>query len=159
MFRHISSHLHIINILLDILLLKMAHEEKVCRSYGVLPRKVGNSMCSIPRLASQIEQVVPDSSRRENSSWCLCGRCVVMPTALECVCCREVEAVRSKLTSNATVQCISQHHEFKGVCIEQYVLRAVATLLHDEQCRPLEDPISNRLLILQCYLYLCIDGL
>ena len=29
-------------------------------------------------------------SRRTNTSWCLCDRCAVMPTEVECICCKEL---------------------------------------------------------------------
>lgn len=84
---------------------------------------------------------VTDHRRREgNNDWCLCGRCIAMPTAAECVCCREVESVLAKQTGG----CVTLHDDFTDVCLKREVLRSVVVLLHDQQGSRLEEPISNR---------------
>ena len=84
-----------------------------------------------------------NNARRESSSWCLCGRCDVMPTEQECVCCREFDAV-STMLSEGSIQCVTLHPRFSSVCLQEDVLRAVLVLLHDMQSSNLEEPISNR---------------
>ena len=53
---------------------------------------------------------------------CSCGNCIVMPSAQECVCCREVYEVVSK-TSSAGVDCIILHPGFETVCLDVWVLQ------------------------------------
>mgnify|MGYP001792725684 CR=1 FL=1 len=35
-------------------------------------------------------QFSSDTSRKTSTSWCSCGKCLVMATVVECVCCREL---------------------------------------------------------------------
>ena len=34
------------------------------------------------------------NARLANTDWCECGNCLVMPTARECICCREIGRCR-----------------------------------------------------------------
>lgn len=53
----------------------------------------------------------------------MCGSCVVMPTARECICCQESDRVNSKRESfNPDTPCITQHPGFSSVCLDVYVL-------------------------------------
>lgn len=107
-------------------------KKKTCSSSNpALPYKRGGGM----------EQ---EESRTMDSSWCLCGRCAVMPTATECICCKELEAVRGKLGESDGVHCITQHGRFSAMCLEPEILRPVLVLLHDARCSTLQEPISNR---------------
>ena len=91
----------------------------------------------------------PTATRRESRSWCLCGHCVVMPSKIECVCCREFDQVNS-MSADESVQCITLHPRFAAVCLEREVLHAVLVLMHDMQSSNLEDPVSNRYRIVYC---------
>ena len=50
------------------------------------------------------------TDRTVNRNWCVCQHCSVMATVEECVCCRELDAVNSKL--QPSVSCITQHDRF-----------------------------------------------
>lgn len=52
---------------------------------------------------------------------CKCGCCSVMPTAVECVCCTEIEEIEVK---KEQFQCITQHEGFEAVCLNVWVLQA-----------------------------------
>jgi hypothetical protein len=88
----------------------------------------------------------PDARRMEDASWCTCARCVVMPTAGECLCCRELtietDSVRAEFTAGP--QCITEMDGFTNVCLKPDVLRSAAVLLHDQQGSHLVEPIPNR---------------
>lgn len=43
-----------------------------------------------------------------------------MPTAVECICCREVDEVVNKAEE---AQCITQHDGFEAVCLNVWVLQ------------------------------------
>ena len=117
-------------------------------------------MCSLNRLLFQFltvkynncsKQVENNDYRTYDDSWCVCGRCTVMTTVTECICCKEISAVRTQLDSCPSAHCITQHDRFVGVCLEREVLRAVLALLHDVQNSRFEEPITNR------FLYTSID--
>jgi len=95
----------------------------------------------------------PTATRRESSSWCLCGRCVVMPSDMECVCCREFDRVNAML-ADEVVQCITLHPRLAAVCLEREVLHAVLVLMHDMQSSNLEEPVSNRYCTVYCHVLL-----
>jgi hypothetical protein len=78
------------------------------------------------------------------SEWCSCGKCELMPTVVECICCKEIPQVLAKLAESDNAQCITQHAKFDAVCVQKEVLQSVAVLLHDVMASNLEEPISNR---------------
>ena len=56
---------------------------------------------------------------------CHCGRCEVMPTVVECVCCREIDQMNDLLQGfGSTAQCITEHEGFDPVCLNVWVLHA-----------------------------------
>ena len=59
------------------------------------------------------------NARLANTDWCECGNCLVMPTARECICCREIGRCRD-LQPNG---CITNNEDFGSVCLKPVVLR------------------------------------
>ena len=57
--------------------------------------------------------------RLANTDWCGCGNCVAMPTARECLCCREIGRCQD-LQPNG---CIIDNEDFENVCLKPVVLR------------------------------------
>ena len=101
----------------------------------------------------QDEEKPASAGRRENTSWCLCGKCVIMPTDKECVCCRQFDGVNSILSDGAA-HCISLHQRFAPVYLLPDVLRSVLVLLHDVQSSIIEEPISNRSVLYSSFITL-----
>ncbi|XP_063077113.1 uncharacterized protein LOC134467125 isoform X1 [Engraulis encrasicolus] len=80
--------------------------------------------------------------RVEQVSWCLCTQCESMTSALESVCCREIEEYRAlleKLPEDITrdITCLTRRPGFQGVCLDPYVL-AVAYLAFKQEHGPLQ---------------------
>jgi len=121
----------------------------MAKPYCFEPRKVGDgdrrpaNTGNSPH-ANEKRRHSDEVDRTMNSNWCVCEHCSVMATAEECVCCREFDAINSKLQELPSSTCITQHGRFPAVCLDVEVLRAVVVLLHDVQASQLEDPISNR---------------
>jgi len=105
-------------------------------------RKKSSMQSSIPHQIPPTE--CPDPRRVGSNACCNCGHCIAMPSASECVCCREVESVVAKQASG----CVTMHGDFTDVCLKREVLRSVVVLLHDQQGSRLEEPISNRFVVL-----------
>ncbi|KAG0433349.1 hypothetical protein HPB47_020005 [Ixodes persulcatus] len=59
------------------------------------------------------------SARLDDTRWCCCGRCQLMPTASECACCLEVPKVASKASNH----CITDHPDFFGGILNLVVLQ------------------------------------
>ena len=60
-------------------------------------------------------------SRRENTDWCHCDNCAVMPIVKECLCCREIRKLEWLMED---IGCITSHPDFATVCLDRAVLRA-----------------------------------
>ncbi|XP_054759764.2 P2X purinoceptor 7-like [Lytechinus pictus] len=58
-------------------------------------------------------------ARLANNEWCGCGNCVVMPTAIECICCREI----ARCLDLQAHGCVRDHEDFVRVCLTRVVLR------------------------------------
>ena len=52
------------------------------------------------------EETDPNSSRRESLHWCKCSHCTVMPTFIECKCCKEFKDL---LDDKLSVICVTNH--------------------------------------------------
>lgn len=49
---------------------------------------------------------------------------MVMPTVVECVCCREIDQMYDLMQgSGPTAQCITEHEGFEAVCLNVWVLQ------------------------------------
>ncbi|XP_039650535.1 P2X purinoceptor 7-like [Perca fluviatilis] len=79
--------------------------------------------------------------RLGGSDWCVCGRCRSMDTAIESICCREVNLDHLLMD----VQCITMHRSFRMLCGEREVLEVAMLSLRDVQTETLERPVSSRL--------------
>ncbi|XP_064483146.1 P2X purinoceptor 7-like [Ornithodoros turicata] len=76
----------------------------------------------MPSAESSTEDELPPSpspDRVGNSLWCTCGKCVPMPTAEECLCCREVNEAVQKQRSG----CITRNEYFEILCLDTEVLQ------------------------------------
>ena len=50
---------------------------------------------------------------RSGKSGCQCGKCVIMPTSRECVCCCEVDRIVTKKGGENEIACIMDHACFE----------------------------------------------
>lgn len=70
-----------------------------------------------------------EQDRRTSTNWCQCGSCIAMPTLTECKCCREVRGIGT-LAADAGF-CITNHDDFRVMCLHRSVLRATAIMRND----------------------------
>ena len=82
------------------------------------------------------------TERLGNTSWCACGKCVVMPTAIECTCCRELQELEERFEDSGA--CVTNLEAFKIVCLDKDVLYTALVTMHTVRGDEVKKPISNR---------------
>ncbi|KAG0444970.1 hypothetical protein HPB47_008543 [Ixodes persulcatus] len=65
-----------------------------------------------------------ETGRIGNTDWCQCGCCAQMPTADECVCCREYPAAASRQPG-----CLTSNPDFETVCLNPGVLEVAYLMM------------------------------
>ena len=86
-----------------------------------------------------------DSTARQvslNGSWCLCGKCLVMPTAIECTCCQELQELEECFEESGA--CVTNLEVFKIVCLDKDVLYTALVTVHTVQGDEVKKPISGK---------------
>uniref|UniRef100_A0A3Q2YNL4 P2X purinoreceptor 7 intracellular domain-containing protein n=1 Tax=Hippocampus comes TaxID=109280 RepID=A0A3Q2YNL4_HIPCM len=85
------------------------------------------------------EEEEPDANQDANNvpRRCTCGECQQMPTALECVCCHEIQEVvtvrqQGEEHFNQVLDCITDHPGLNAVCLDPYGLH-VAWMTYKQQ--------------------------
>nr|XP_037291434.1 uncharacterized protein LOC119187390 [Rhipicephalus microplus] len=69
----------------------------------------------------------PEPDRLGNTRRCTCGQCVPMPTTLESICCREIQAAIRRQPSG----CITENPHFHTLCLDEVVLGVVLQMYED----------------------------
>lgn len=69
----------------------------------------------------------PAPERLGNNNWCQCGNCPPMPTARECICCREMVRCRELQLEG----CVTDHADFHDVCLTRAVSRVFSVARRD----------------------------
>ena len=62
-------------------------------------------------------------TRIGNTAWCSRTKCAALPTERECCCCRELAHIRHLFSDVEGLQCITDHPEFVGACLNPLTLR------------------------------------
>ena len=72
---------------------------------------------------TDIREQASFTERLGTMDWCECAKCSPMPSGIECQCCREMEGIDERLTEHrGGLQCITDHEQFKVVCLNKDVL-------------------------------------
>ena len=82
-----------------------------------------------------------EEERIGHSEWCTCGMCAAMPSAVECICCQEIDELNWKLHGLA---CITEHGNFSSVCLNEDVLRTAVVSMVDVRGDTITEPLTNR---------------
>lgn len=77
------------------------------QAFSVNPTLPANSVDS-----SAVESEDQETDRIGNIQWCICERCIPMPTQVESRCCREIDEVALCIPEGLT--CITQADTFKS---------------------------------------------
>ncbi|XP_043941615.1 uncharacterized protein LOC122813382 [Protopterus annectens] len=75
----------------------------------------------------------PDYSSLSSMTWCLCGKCTMMTTSLECLCCvsspRAIEKWAEVTSNSGNNACITVHPQFESACLYTHNLKTIFRLL------------------------------
>ncbi|OCU00279.1 hypothetical protein XELAEV_18006045mg [Xenopus laevis] len=77
-----------------------------------------------------------------NINWCTCKNCIVMPTKMESICCRENRNTLSLIPEGG--QCVTENEEFTSRCLKKseidFIFRVLGTVTRSHT----NDPEYNR---------------
>lgn len=93
---------------------------------------------------TDIREQASFTERLGSTSWCECAKCTAMPSGIECQCCREMEGVSERMAENESYQCITEHEQFKVVCLNKDVLYTALVMMNAIRQDPLSLPIPNK---------------
>ena len=93
---------------------------------------------------SDIREQASFTERLGSTSWCECAKCVPMPSSIECQCCKEMEGVVELVAENESHQCITDHEQFKVVCLNKDVLYTAFVMMNTIRGDPVSLPLPNR---------------
>ena len=88
-----------------------------------------------------------------STSWCECAKCTAMLSGIECQCCMEMEGISKCMAENEFYNCITEHKQFKIVCLIKDVLYMALVMTNTIRGNPLTLPLPNRMLLLS-YVYM-----
>ena len=86
-----------------------------------------------------------------STSWCECAKCTAIPSGIECQCCKEMEGISERMTKNEIYNCITEHEQFKVVCLNKDVLYTVLVMMNTIGGDPLTLPLPNRYAAFKLY--------
>ncbi|KAK5890103.1 hypothetical protein CesoFtcFv8_013667 [Champsocephalus esox] len=92
---------------------------------------------------SEEEDVAQNPGRMDNTDWCTCNNCVVMPSENECRCCWGIGIDHMLNSDGNNLQCIMEHRLFPVVSIENDMLAIAMVSLRDVRAATLERPINS----------------
>ena len=67
-----------------------------------------------------------------------------MLSGIECQCCREMEGVSECLAEDGSYRCITDHEQFKVVCLNKDVLYMALVKMNTIRGYPLSLPLRNK---------------
>ena len=112
------------------------------------------NQCLFPTIVTQIPAVAnlkPILGNRlvlqnyiGSTSWCKCVKCAPVPNDIESQCCKEMEGVVESVAENESHQCITDHEQFKVVCLNIDVLYTVLVMMNRIRGDPVSLPLRNR---------------
>ncbi|XP_071850748.1 uncharacterized protein [Apostichopus japonicus] len=81
---------------------------------------------------NEVENQDERNERLQGLQWCTCNGCEIMPTAVGCDCCKEMDEVMQRVDElPQPVGCITDHPRIEPVCLNVHV--RVATFQYQQQ--------------------------
>lgn len=82
-------------------------------------------------------------SRLDNTDWCTCGYCEIMPTLQESYCCQELRLEHKLQDLGVTHKCVTENPVFNTVAINRDVLDVAMMSLRNVKASVLERPVNS----------------
>ncbi len=103
----------------------------------------------VPRTKQNKKQVAaapdpepdPRAHRLNNTDWCLCGKCTILPTSRECKCCHEENDVANKILKGT--QCVTENQAFQNICMDFDALEVALLLIAHVRVDSLKRPLNS----------------
>ena len=92
---------------------------------------------------TDIREQASFTERLASTSWCECAKCTAMTSGVECQCCKEMEGVSERM-AESEINCITEHEQFKVVCLNKDVLYIALVMMNTIRGDPLTLPLPNR---------------
>ena len=67
-----------------------------------------------------------------------------MPSSIECHCCKEMNGISKCMADNEAYYCITEHEQFKFMCLNKEVLYIPLVIMNTIRGNPLTLPVPNR---------------
>ena len=96
---------------------------------------------------TDIREQASFTERLGSTSWCECAKCSTMLSGIECQCCREMESAVEHIAENESYCCITDHEQFKIVCLNKDVLYTAIVMMNTVRGDPISLPLPNRYVI------------
>ena len=93
---------------------------------------------------SDIREQASFTKRLGSTSWCECAKCAPMPSDIKCQCCKEMEGVVEHVAENESHLCITDHEQFKVVCLNKNILYIALVMMNTIRGDPVSLPLPNR---------------
>ena len=106
----------------------------------------GSDSSNTPHDSESASDEVEEDPRLQNTEWCNCGRCVIMATGRECLCCQEMPILDGKL-EEGRLTCVTENRYFNTLCIDREVLDVAMLQVHDVRGDMLVRPTPSRFVI------------
>ena len=72
-----------------------------------------------------------------------CAKCTAMPSGIECQCCKEMEGITERMAGKIIYNFITEHKQFKVVCLNKDVLYTALVMMNTIRGDPLTLPLPN----------------
>ncbi|XP_075698604.1 uncharacterized protein LOC142663710 isoform X2 [Rhinoderma darwinii] len=130
--------------------LPMTREEKLAILFSQLEAKYGPTNSTedcfpsnpLKSPGSEADEYEEDPSRVGNNEWCSCQHCIPMPTALESVCCQQIDNARENMEG---LLCITEHNCFNIYCENPMYVNISMRMIGDVRGPPPEKDKSRLL--------------
>ena len=98
---------------------------------------------SISESETDIREQASFMERLGSTSWCKCTKYSTMLSGIAYQCCREMTSAVERIAENESYRCITDHEEFKIVCLNKDVLYTALVRMNLLRGNPISLPLRT----------------